>query len=63
MPGEHASLQTRMPNHEEKSDPGQRKGDEEGHEEPGGVKAMVWENLRGQERDGLTGGRTSRLSG
>ena len=51
MSAEHASFQTLIPNHEEEGDPGQRKGDDEGYEEPGCVKAMVWKNLRGQESD------------
>lgn len=46
---ERASLQTAIPSREEKGDPGQREGDDEGHEEAGCVKAMVWNNLRGQE--------------
>lgn len=46
MSGEHASLPTLIATHDEKCDPGQHKGDDEGHEEPGHMEAVVRQNLR-----------------
>lgn len=42
MSGKHASLQTLISNQEEKHSPGQHQGEDEGHEEPCCVEAVVW---------------------